>query len=66
MASCTVTGATTSYAYGADGLRRSMTTGEVTTNYLLDGQNVVQELVSGAAVATCLARIIHRSVCCRQ
>ncbi len=59
MVSCTVGGVTTSFEYGADGLRRSMTVTEgensTTTDYLLDGQNVVQELVEGSAVATYLA-----------
>jgi len=40
--------------YGADGLRRSMTTGGVTTSFLLDRQNVAQEIQNGSPLATYL------------
>jgi RHS repeat-associated protein len=46
---CVTSGATSSFTYGADGLRRSTTVQSgnndpVTTHYLLDGQSVVQEM----------------------
>jgi len=42
--SCTYDNVTSAFAYGADGLRRSMTVGNnPTVHYALDGQNVVQE-----------------------
>ena len=48
LARCVKDGVSTSFIYGPDGLRRSMTvnngTSSTTTDYLLDGQNVVQEL----------------------
>jgi RHS repeat-associated protein len=57
MASCIAgTGAnqkTSNFAYGTDGLRRRMqvvsSTGSYTTDYVLDGQNVVQELTTTSA-----------------
>ena len=38
---------TSAFTYGPDGLRRTATAGGVTTQYILDGQNVVQEVTSG-------------------
>jgi RHS repeat-associated protein len=57
MASCVYgTGAnqkTSSFAYGTDGLRRRMSvtssTGSYTTDYVLEGNNVVQELTTTAS-----------------
>jgi RHS repeat-associated protein len=46
MASCTYAGQTSTFTYGADGLRRRMVTGTNTTDYLLDGQSVVRELTT--------------------
>ena len=40
----TFDGSTTGFTYGPDGLRRTATTGGVTTQYILDGQNVAQEV----------------------
>jgi hypothetical protein len=44
MASCTYQGQTTTFTYGSDGLRRSMTVGGVTTDYAYDGTMLVREL----------------------
>ena len=52
LVSCTYNGQTSTFTYGADGLRRSMTTNGVTTNFALDGQNVVQEMQNGTYKAT--------------
>jgi RHS repeat-associated protein len=43
MASCTYQGQTTTFTYGSDGLRRSMTVGGITTYYAYDGTMLVQE-----------------------
>ncbi len=51
---CICNGTTSTFTYGADGLRRSMTTNGVTTYYALDGQNVAQELRNGVPFATYL------------
>ena len=47
-------GSVCTFTYGADGLRRSMTLGGVTTSFLLDRQNAVQEIQNGSPAATCL------------
>jgi len=52
LTSCTYNGQTSAFTYGADGLRRSMATGGVITDFLLDGQNVVREIRGGSPVAT--------------
>lgn len=49
LVQCTVSGTTTSFTYGADGLRHSMkvqtgTGSPVATDFAIEGQNVVQEL----------------------
>ncbi len=44
MASCTKAGVTSTYTYGADGLRRSSTVGGVTTYYVYDGQTMIREM----------------------
>ena len=54
MASCQFNGTTSTFTYGADGLRRRMVTGTNTTDYLLDGQNVVREIKNGVVNATYL------------
>jgi len=54
MASCTLNGTTSTFTYGADGLRRRMVTGTNTTDYLLDGQSVVREIKNGTVSATYL------------
>jgi RHS repeat-associated protein len=54
MASCTYAGQTSTFTYGADGLRRRMVTGANTTDYLLDGQSVVREIKNGVIDATYL------------
>jgi RHS repeat-associated protein len=45
-------GHTSSFVYGPDGLRRQMTVDGITTDFVLDGQNVVQERVGGNPSAT--------------
>ncbi|MCP2243377.1 RHS repeat-associated core domain-containing protein [Lentzea aerocolonigenes] len=45
-------GTTASFAYAADGRRQARTINGVTTNYLYDGVNPVQEKVNGAVTAT--------------
>jgi len=59
MVSCVTGGVTSTFTYGADGLRRSMTVDDgvnppVTTKYLLDGQNVIREIVGENVTATYL------------
>ncbi len=44
MASCTKAGVTSTYTYGADGLRRSSTVSGVTTYYVYDGQTMIREM----------------------
>ena len=44
-------GVTHSFLYGPDGLRRTATTGGVTTQYILDGQNVVEEMSPSGLVS---------------
>lgn len=41
---------TTGFTYGPDGLRRTATSGGVTTQYILDGQNVAQEVSPAGSV----------------
>jgi hypothetical protein len=43
MTTCTYNGTITTFTYGADGLRRSMMVGGVTTYYAYDGTMLVQE-----------------------
>ena len=45
---CVLNGTTSTFDYGADGLRQSKTANGVTTNYVLDGQNVAEDLQNGA------------------
>ena len=47
----TFDGSTTGFTYGPDGLRRTATTGGVATQYILDGQNVVQEVSPSGVVS---------------
>src|SRR3989304_6250840 len=54
MTSCVYGGTTSTFTYGADGLRRRMVVGANTTDYLLDGQNVVREIKNGQVDATYL------------
>ncbi|BDI28739.1 hypothetical protein CCAX7_007900 [Capsulimonas corticalis] len=49
LVSCTTGGATTTYTYGADGLRRSATTAGVTTYYVYDGSMMVREMQKNAS-----------------
>ena len=47
-------GVTSSYTYNVDGIRTSKTVGTATTDYLLDGGNVVAEAQNGDVTATYL------------
>jgi len=55
LASCTYNGQTATFTYGADGLRRSVASGGVTTDFILDGQSAVREMRGGTKYATYLA-----------
>ncbi|WP_232837440.1 DNRLRE domain-containing protein [Lentzea terrae] len=52
LAGQTSPGATSSFVYGPDGRRQSRTVNGVTTDFLYDGVNPVQEKVNGAVTAT--------------
>jgi len=56
LVSCTKNGVTSTYTYGADGLRRSSTVNGVTTYYAYDGQTMIREMrrspTTGALVNT--------------
>ena len=56
LASCTKAGVTSTYTYGADGLRRSSTVNGVTTYYAYDGQTMIREMrrspTTGALMST--------------
>ena len=44
MTSCAFNGTTSTFTYGADGLRRSSTVNGVTTYYAYDGQTLIREM----------------------
>ncbi len=48
LVSCTANGVTSTYTYGADGLRRSSTVNGVTTYYVYDGTMLVREMQQNA------------------
>ena len=48
MTSCSKGGVTSTYTYGADGLRRSSTVSGVTTYYVYDGQTMIREMKTNA------------------
>jgi len=48
LVSCTQNGTTSTYTYGADGLRRSTTVNGVTTYYAYDGQTLIREMKRNA------------------
>jgi len=48
LVSCTMNGTTSTYTYGADGLRRSSTVNGVTTYYVYDGTMMVREMKQNA------------------
>jgi RHS repeat-associated protein len=52
LTQCVYNSTTTTFTYGADGLRRSSAAGGTTTNFVLDGDNVLRETQSGSSVAT--------------
>ena len=52
LASQTVNGRSSSFAYNADGIRTAKTVGRRLVGYLLDGGNVIGETESGELVAT--------------
>ena len=47
MVSCTKGGVTSTYTYGADGLRRSSIVSGITTYYVYDGQTMLREMKMG-------------------
>ena len=53
MVSCIITGSSSTFKYGADGLRRQKTTNSVTTDYAYDGSMMVREgVASGGTLST--------------
>jgi len=48
LVSCTSAGVTSTYTYGADGLRRTSTVNGVTTYYVYDGTMLVREMQKNA------------------
>ncbi|MGV3719790.1 MAG: RHS repeat domain-containing protein [Actinomycetota bacterium] len=54
LTQCVNGSTTTSFVYGADGLRRRSTVGSTSTDYILEGQSVVRERQGGSNVATYL------------
>ena len=54
LVSSITAGVTSSYTYNVDGIRTSKTVGTTTTDYLLDGGNVVGEVQNGEITATYL------------
>jgi len=44
LVSCTQNGTTSTFTYGADGLRRSSTVNNITTYYAYDGQTLIREM----------------------
>ncbi len=48
LVSCTKGGVTSTYTYGADGLRRTSTVNGVTTYYVYDGQTLIREMQQNA------------------
>ncbi len=48
LVSCTANGTTSTYTYGADGLRRTSTVNGVTTYYVYDGTMMVREMQKNA------------------
>jgi len=54
LVSSITAGVTSSYTYNVDGIRTSKTVGTATTDYLLDGGNVVAESQNGETTATYL------------
>ena len=44
MVSCTKGGVTSTYTYGADGLRRQSTVNSVTTDFAYDGHAMIREM----------------------
>ncbi len=48
LVSCTSGGVTSTYTYGADGLRRSATVNGTTTYYVYDGQTLIREMQQNA------------------
>src|SRR5919197_1239484 len=54
LTQCVFNGTTSSFAYGADGLRRRSVTGSTTTDYILDGGNALRTLVNNTVDRTYL------------
>jgi len=51
LTSVTAGGSSETYRYSDDGMRQSKVTGAVTTNFLHDGENLLQESVGGTPSA---------------
>src|SRR5579862_8163195 len=54
LTQCVYNGTTSSFTYGADGLRRRMVVGTSTNDYVVDGQSVVRSLLNGSVDRTYL------------
>jgi RHS repeat-associated protein len=54
LASCVYNGNTSTFGYGADGLRHRETVNGTVTDYAIDGQDAVRELKAGVSQATYL------------
>ena len=60
MVSCVYKGTTSTFKYGADGLRRRATVNGVVTDYAYDGQTLVQEgFASGGTLSTVKATYLQ-------
>ena len=60
MASCVYKGTTSTFKYGADGLRRQATVNGVVTDYAYDGQTLVQEgFAAGGTLSTAKATYLQ-------
>ena len=60
MASCVYKGTTSTFRYGADGLRRQATVNGVTTDYAYDGQTLIREgFASGGTLSTLKATYLQ-------
>ena len=60
MVSCVYKGTTSSFKYGADGLRREATVNGVVTDYAYDGQTLIREgFASGGTLSTVKATYLQ-------
>ena len=57
---------TSTYTYGADGLRRSSTVSGITTYYVYDGQTIIREMkMNGYPISSCVLTKCRISFRCR-